>query len=103
MITKESAQTLKPDRPPASGKPDCGKCERKECRNRDKYQRDRKDFSVTSGRCPRLPDVQGQYDPYFYDLADEDKAAVERILQILLRRGDSPREVAAALNVLEFP
>lgn len=80
MTMKESAQN-------------CGKCEREECFNRGKFQRDRRDFTVTSGRCPRLPDTQGEYDPVFYEVA------VERIVRLLLRRGDSLRDVKEILGV----
>lgn len=46
--------------PPLYEKPDCGKCEkRRDCFSYGKYQRDRRDFSYTSGRCPRLPDTRG--------------------------------------------
>ena len=46
--------------PPLYGKPDCLKCEkRKDCGSYGKYQRDRRDFTYTSGRCPRLPDRRG--------------------------------------------
>ena len=39
---------------------DCVWCEkRKECSSYGKYQRNRRDFSYTSGRCPRLPDYNG--------------------------------------------
>lgn len=45
--------------PPLSGKVDCSQCEAADCWCRDKYQRDRRDFTYTSGRCPRLPDQRG--------------------------------------------
>ena len=46
--------------PPLYGRPDCGKCDkRKDCWSYCKYQRDRRDFTYTSGRCPRLPDRRG--------------------------------------------
>lgn len=99
MTMKESAQTMKAYRPATGEKPDCGKCEREECFNRGKFQRDRRDFTITSGRCPRLPDTQGEYDPVFYDLADVDAAAIERIVRLLLRRGDSLRDVTEILGV----
>lgn len=51
--------TKQPYFPPKYEKPDCGQCERENCISRDKYQRDRKDFTYTSGRCPRLPDRRG--------------------------------------------
>ena len=39
---------------------DCSKCEiAAKCRNYGKSQRNRRDFSVLSGRCPRLPDKRG--------------------------------------------
>ena len=40
-------------------KPECCKCEKSDCMSRNKYQRDRLDFTYTSGRCPRLPDRRG--------------------------------------------
>lgn len=46
--------------PPLKGMPECVKCERKRtCFSREKYQRDFRGFSYTSGRCPRLPDWRG--------------------------------------------
>lgn len=39
--------------------PDCTKCEKLDCWSRGKYQRNRRDFTYTSGRCPRLPDRRG--------------------------------------------
>ena len=46
--------------PPMYQKPDCARCEkRKDCWSCGKYQRDRRDFTYTSGRCPRLPDMRG--------------------------------------------
>lgn len=49
----------KPYFPPLYGNVDCSKCEKKDCMSRGKYQRNRRDFSYTSGRCPRLPDHRG--------------------------------------------
>ena len=49
--------------PPTYEKPDCRSCEKqRDCHNCGKYQRDRRDFSVISGRCPRLPDRRGMVD-----------------------------------------
>lgn len=45
--------------PPLYGSVDCGQCENTECWCRGKYQRSRRDFTHTSGRCPRLPDERG--------------------------------------------
>ena len=46
--------------PPTYEKPDCHFCERREtCTSCDKFQRDRRDFSYMSGRCPRLPNRRG--------------------------------------------
>lgn len=45
--------------PPLYGAVECGKCKKWDCMNRGKYQRNCRDFSYTSGRCPRLPDRQG--------------------------------------------
>lgn len=41
---------------------ECSKCEKEKCVNRGKHQRSRRDFEVTSGRCPRLPDRCGFVD-----------------------------------------
>lgn len=50
----------KPYFPPLFGEVDCYQCEmRADCRCFDKYQRNRRDFTHTSGRCPRLPDKRG--------------------------------------------
>ena len=45
--------------PPLDGKVDCSQCEAADCWCRNKYQRNRRDFTHTSGRCPRLPDQRG--------------------------------------------
>ncbi len=46
--------------PPLYGKVDCSKCDIKdECLSAGKFQRNKRDFSYTSGRCPRLPDLRG--------------------------------------------
>ena len=46
--------------PPLYREVDCGQCEiAAKCRNYGKSQRNRRDFSVLSGRCPRLPDKRG--------------------------------------------
>lgn len=50
--------------------PDCRKCDNEDCPNREKFQRWRRDFSVTSGRCPRLPDDRG-----FMDSGEEQEYA----------------------------
>lgn len=101
MTTNESAQFLKLYRPSAGRKPDCGECEKEDCMNRDRFQRNRRDLSVAAGRCPRLPDEYGEHDPDYYDLAEEDNAALEQIARILLRRRDSPQDIAEALNITE--
>ena len=49
--------------PPLNGPVDCSQCEAENCRCRGMYQRDRRDFSYTSGRCPRLPDLRGFVEP----------------------------------------
>lgn len=55
--------------PPLYGEVDCGKCEiASECRCRYKYQRNRRDFPYTSGRCPRLSDRRGFVDKSQQDL-----------------------------------
>ena len=49
--------------PPLYGGVECGECEMASiCHSRYKYQRDRRDFTYTSGRCPRLPDRRGFVD-----------------------------------------
>ena len=45
--------------PPIKGPVDCAQCEAADCWCRDKFQRSRRDFTHTSGRCPRLPDLRG--------------------------------------------
>ena len=45
--------------PPIKGPVDCAQCEAAGCWCRDKFQRSRRDFTHTSGRCPRLPDLRG--------------------------------------------
>ena len=50
----------KPYFPPLYGNVECEKCEIKTtCWCCGKYQRNRRDFTHTSGRCPRLPDRRG--------------------------------------------
>lgn len=50
--------------PPLNGRVECGECELYgRCLNSRRYQRNRRDFTVTSGRCPRLPDNRGLMDP----------------------------------------
>jgi hypothetical protein len=50
----------KPYFPPLYGDVACGQCEIKdECPSCGKYQRNRREFTFTSGRCPRLPDKRG--------------------------------------------
>ena len=57
-------ETKTPYFPPLRGSVDCGKCELYgECLSCGRYQRDRRDFSISSGRCPRLPDQRGFMDP----------------------------------------
>lgn len=49
--------------PPLYGGVECGECDMASaCHSRYKYQRDRRDFTYTSGRCPRLPDRRGFVD-----------------------------------------
>lgn len=49
-------QNSSPYFPPLSGKVECSQCKDTECRYLGKHQRSRRDFTYTSGRCPRLPD-----------------------------------------------
>lgn len=46
--------------PPLYGEVACGGCDKTDCMSRSKYQRRRRDFTYTSGRCPRLPDSLGR-------------------------------------------
>lgn len=48
--------------PPLYGEVECNKCEKEDCYCRGKYQRSKREFTVTSGRCPRLPDKCGFVD-----------------------------------------
>lgn len=41
----------------------CTECEKQGCPSRGKFQRNRRDLSYTSGRCPRLPDMRGFVEP----------------------------------------
>ena len=45
--------------PPLKGPVDCAQCEAADCWCRNMHQRSRRDFTHTSGRCPRLPDLRG--------------------------------------------
>lgn len=50
----------KPYFPPLYGSVECGKCEiQTTCWCYGKYQRSKRNFTHTSGRCPRLPDQCG--------------------------------------------
>lgn len=49
--------------PPLHGRIECEKCDiASTCPSCGKYQRDRRDVTFTSGRCPRLPDKKGFVD-----------------------------------------
>lgn len=48
--------------PTPGGEVKCWECDRQGCMARDRFQRNRQDFTVTSGRCPRLPDYRGFVD-----------------------------------------
>lgn len=52
------------------------------CHSRYKYQRDRRDFTYTSGRCPRLPDRRG-----FVDISQK-KLYAETFPLVHAERGD---------------
>lgn len=55
--------------PPLYGKIECGRCDiAYACPNCGKHQRDRRDFTFTSGRCPRFPDTRGFVDKSQQDL-----------------------------------
>lgn len=49
--------------PPLNGPVDCTQCEAENCRCHGRHQRNRRDLSYTSGRCPRLPDLRGGMEP----------------------------------------
>lgn len=51
--------------------PDCFLCEREDCWSRYKFQRGKRSFSYTSGRCPRLPDDRGEREPEDQELYEE--------------------------------
>ena len=68
--------------PPLYGDVRCDLCEKEDCHSREKYQRSKRDFSVLSGRCPRLPDLSGNVDP-----ADEEAHYKEFPILIVDRRG----------------
>lgn len=60
MLTAQDHMSQKPYFPPLYGNVECEKCEIKTtCWCCGKYQRNRRDFTHTSGRCPRLPDRRG--------------------------------------------
>jgi len=59
---------MRPYKPDPGAGPICELCEKQDCINRYKFQRGNRRFSVASGRCPRLPDARGRYDPDWYDL-----------------------------------
>lgn len=48
--------------PTPGGEVKCRECDRQGCMARDRFQRNRQDFTVTSGRCPRLPNYRGFVD-----------------------------------------
>ena len=73
--------------PPLYREVDCGQCEiAAKCRNYGKSQRNRRDFSVLSGRCPRLPDKRG-----FVDKRDRELYATVFPL-VHAERGDEEEE-----------
>ena len=41
------------------GEAECHKCEMEDCVCRGKHQRNKREFEVTSGRCPKIPDLRG--------------------------------------------
>lgn len=45
--------------PEFNGEAECHKCELETCHSRGKFQRNKRDFKYTSGRCPKLPDMKG--------------------------------------------
>lgn len=58
--------------PPLYGKIECGRCDiASNCPSRGKHQRNRRDVSFTSGRCPRLPDKKGFVEKSQLELYEE--------------------------------
>lgn len=69
--------------PPLHGAVECGECGRTDCPSRGRFQRDRRDFTWTSGRCPRLPDMRGH-------VAEDEQTLYERTFPLVLAEiGDS--------------
>lgn len=56
------SSTNAPYFPPLYGDVECHNCEKENCPCRGKYQRNIREMEVTSGRCPRLPDMSGFVD-----------------------------------------
>ncbi len=55
--------------PPLYGNVDCRQCEESTtCICAGKHQRNRRDFTYTSGRCPRLPDRRGFVEKEYQNL-----------------------------------
>lgn len=53
--------------PPINGECRCEECELVSCHSRGKAQRTRREFTYTSGRCPRLPDISGRVEAEWMD------------------------------------
>jgi hypothetical protein len=81
--------SLRPYFPPIDGEVECDKCEMSNdvCHSRGKYQRKRRDFSVTSGRCPRLPDMRG----YVHEAEYEKYRDVFPLIHAAVGNGDALR------------
>lgn len=60
-------------KPVPGAMPDCSKCDYNGCPNRGKFQRGKQGFTVLSGRCPRLPNAAGRYDPAWCDLENDER------------------------------
>lgn len=90
--------------PPPYGPVECDKCElRGTCRSCGKYQRSRRDFTVTSGRCPRLPDGRGLMAPEqqalyasLFPLVHAEREEDRLTLKLQLPGGKRPKNVYRA-------
>ena len=77
--------------PTPGGEVNCRECDRQGCMARDRFQRNRKDFTVTSGRCPRLPDYRGFVDR-------EDRALYEATFPLVHAERDEDGKLSLALT-----
>lgn len=77
--------------PMPGGEVKCWECDRKGCMSRDRFQRNRQDFTVTSGRCPRLPDYRGYVD-------GEDRALYEATFPLVHAERDDASKLTITLT-----